>query len=166
MINWKKSGWKRNIKLFDDEQPIGAILFKNIWKQDAEAQFADRNFRIAPSGFWKKSIEFWEDEGFVEDKLLATLQLNTWRNGGTITTSGGNEYHWKNENIWNTRWKLEDAEGEVLLRFRERFSWNYKGEVIELVDWPEPDLRYLLILTGIFAVSIYRENASAGAAAS
>lgn len=164
MIKWKKSTWKRHIDLYEEESVLGRIEFKSIWKQDAAVQLADHKFSVSSTGFWKKTILFREDEGFVEDKELARLRLNAWRTSGTITMADGLVYHWKSDNIWNNRWRIEDETGEVLLRFQERFSWNYKGEVYELAEWPDSYLRFLLILIGVFAVSIYRENASAAAA--
>ncbi len=166
MINWKKSTWKREITIYDDELAVGKIVFDKMWGYNSKIQWNNLHFSTEVQGFWQRKILFF-CEDYVDRPLYATLSLNTWRNGGKIELRDKEVYHWSYDNFWHTRWKVTNQYKEVLIKFQDRTTLAMKGEVYNyLEDTLNSENADTLVIVGLFASYLYRESAASAGATS
>lgn len=146
LITWKKKFFSNTFQLFENGIPIGSLGFA-VWSNKAIGVLSNKEFEFKTKGFFKP-------ETIITDikigTIIGTISYNTWKTKATITLVDGRVCNWQYNNLWHTKWSLNQN-----LYFINYRSSSIKGEIISHL----PD--EVLILSGLFISNYFsRSNAA------
>lgn len=134
IYNWKRRILKETTEIFEEGKPLGVIR-KNPWRERASASMYGHKYKFISRGQLKPKTVVYDEENEQE---LARIEYSTWCDKATIRYKG-NEYEWKFNNLWLTKWSLS-RDGEVVAGSVSETKGNLQASTADDV----------LILSGIF----------------
>jgi len=135
---------------------VATLTFRSAFGSLATAETADACWTFKRVGFWKTHVTVRRCDS-AED--LAIFHHNTWRGGGALELADGRVFL-ATTNFWQTRFEIQQAEGETLLRFHLR-GILHQSAGVELLITPAdlPELSLLINLGWYLAVMMSQDSA-------
>jgi hypothetical protein len=158
--------WQRSFDLKDGAGEVVARLkHTSIWNQVAEIEAPGNRWRFEPYGFWKRRIRV---RSVGTDEVIAAFTPDTWNmHQGTLHFDDGRVYHWRQSNLWGSKWAWSTDDGDPVLGYHTGGLFSFKGNLsIEPERADSPSFGVLVFL-GWYLVLLQRaDSATVGAVAS
>jgi hypothetical protein len=134
---------------------VGTLRFEGLMSRAALAEADGRSWRLARTGFWRRTIAASDAAGTV----VGEFAPRSLRRGGVLRWEE-REFELRPASRWRERYALADAEQELAI-----FDGKGWGRRPVKVSVPDPDaVEPALLLFTAFVVRGLAEDASAGAA--
>jgi len=160
-LQWMQpSAWREAYELRAGDDLVATLRFRSAFGSFATAETADACWTFKRVGFWTTRVTV-RQCGADED--LAIFHNNTWNGGGTLEFAGGRRYL-ASTNFWQTRYELQTAAGETLLRFDIGGFFRHSAQVaIESAALRLTELPLLITLGWYLAVMMHQDSSAAAA---
>jgi hypothetical protein len=139
-LNWKKGIFKSTYEIYSEDCSVG-YLNEKTWSQSSEGELYGEKYRFKTRGFFNQETQIFTAE---DDAPTAKITYNSLRTKARIEYSG-KVYFWSYNNIWSTKWSLNDSDG-FLINYA---CYSSRGTI-------ESDFQHnFLILAGLFIRNFY-----------
>jgi hypothetical protein len=136
---------KKTFQLHENGQQLGELIYENLFFHKAEIRLLHAGpYKIRPVGVFGTAITV-----TTNGTEIANLKMN-WRGQIVLSFQDGPEYILKAKGVFNSKYIIENQEGEKLLEFDPTFNWskfNYNYHIS--CNGKPQDI--LLVLLGIYA---------------
>ena len=138
----------KTFQLSDNGQLKGQLLYENLFSYKAKIslQTSDR-YEIKPVGFFQTGINVAKNEN-----NFANLQMN-WKGQIVIAYQDGQEFLFKTMGVFNSKYLIENKQGEKLMQFDPHFDWKKFNYHYDVSYDRKPN--ELLVLIGVYAANYY-----------
>lgn len=120
VIEWKSGFFSDSFKFYKEGEKLG-FLKDRFFSDTAFAEFKDLRVNFKSKGFFNRRIIISDQE---TDEDIGSIHFGTWSNKAVVSV-GREEYHWKYDNFWNSRWSLR-KEDTIIAESKSR---SFKGSV-------------------------------------
>jgi len=107
-----KSG-RPEFELLDGVRVIATLAFSNSLGTLATATAGAAGWTFKRVGFFQQRVSI---RARGSEASLGEFVNGTWTEGGTLTLRNGRRFN-ATTNLWNTKWRVEDDAGRLVLRF-------------------------------------------------
>jgi hypothetical protein len=136
-MEWKQpEGFRRHWVL---EELDAELLFLQMPVGAAQGRVGDDVYDLRDGGTLRRKRTL-----SVDKTVLATLEEKAAGTGG-ILRRGEEQYEWKQENLFGTRWVLKDGDGKVIFAYVSKQGLG-KVASVQTGDGAAPDVGPLLLL--------------------
>lgn len=160
-LEWKQmKGLRLDSELQADKRVIGTLEFRSTFGTYATATIGSACWTFKRVGFFQNRVEVRE---CGSDDAVAEFVNATWTSGGTLRLRGGREYR-ATSNLWNTKWEVQDAAGNSLVRFDYGGAFKLAAKVkITAAARSLEDLPLLVVISWYLVMMLHADAASTSA---
>jgi hypothetical protein len=139
----------KTFQLTDDGRLLGKLTYKNLFSYTAEITLGNfDSYEIKSVGFFGTSIIVTKNE-----KEIAKLQMN-WKGQIVMTFQDGQEFIFKANGVFNSRFFIENKSEEKLIQFDPKFNWG-KFHYNYDISYEKKPADILFVLLGIYSSNYY-----------
>ncbi len=139
-LSYKKKTFSNLYRVYSDSQQIGSLTEKSF-SNDASAVLNNKPYNFITSGFFEPTTKIYD---LSENKMIGKINYSRWRTKATISLDN-KVAHWKYDNVWNSKWSINNNEGIQI---------NYQGSSSSGNIHSNTD-DSLLLLSGLFITNYY-----------
>ncbi len=143
-LHWKRGAFSSTYRILSGDQEIGSLR-DQTFKQKSDGEIHGERYRFQTQGLFKQHTQIMDLE---KQEVIGNIRYNSWMTKAEITIRD-RPYHWKYENVWQTRWTLTDDQKKILLSFSGGMT---KGSI----EGDDPG--DLLVLIGLFVTNYYTQG--------
>ncbi len=138
-----------------DDQLIGKIVYKNLFKFNAVIEIANTSYQVEPKGFWGTTIEVKDGE-----KVVLKFAMN-WSGEIVVQTYFNNVeegYIFKHRGFFKESFILVDQEGVELLVMKPELKWskmNYEYQITTSDTFETLSNKEILLLNSLHCANYY-----------
>ena len=149
-ISWKKGLFKCAYSILSGQEKIGELK-PSKFTLSAMGQIEDQRYKFRVREGLSNRVEIMDLD---TKELVGRIRFGHWLPKATIEYKG-QIYQWKFSNLWETRWKITDANKNTM----SYKGWSCAGKVQTAVP------ANLMTLTGLFISNYYWQMSAIYAAA-
>jgi hypothetical protein len=139
-FHWKKGILDSTFRIYAKNRQIGK-LHEKAFTRTSKGEINDKVYTFITHGFLNQHTVITD---IIENKTIGEIRFDNWMTKATLSINK-KRYYWKNENIFNTRWRIYNAEGTEI----KFISSATSGQIETNSD------DTLLLLCGLFVKNYY-----------
>lgn len=144
-----KSTDKKTFQLTENGQPLGELIYENLFFLNAEIKLANAElYEIRPVGVFGTSIAVTKNGTEIAD-----LKMN-WRGQIVFTFHDGQQFVLKARGMFYNKYIIENKDEEKLIQFAPKFNWS-KFHYNYDIAYDEKPQDILLVLLGVYASNYF-----------
>ncbi|MCF8307705.1 MAG: hypothetical protein K9I68_01715 [Bacteroidales bacterium] len=141
-IYWKKGILSDTYRVYSEGKQIGELRNK-AFSQSSVGEMNGKSYTFKIKGIFKPHTEIIDN---VTNTVIGEIAYSNWKTKASLSIHG-RKYNWNNDNVWNTKWSINDAD-KIVMKYK---GYSGGGEV-------ETDIHDdLLLLTGVYVINYYRQ---------
>lgn len=144
-ISWKKGFFKCAFSIFSDNEKVGELK-PSRFTLSATGQIDQERYKFRVREGMTNRVEIID---LNTQEQVGRVRFGHWLPKATIEFKG-ETYRWKFSNLWETRWKITDANANAV----SYKGWSCAGSIDSAVP------ANLLTLTGLFISNYYWQMAA------
>jgi len=138
----------RNFELFENHKKVGRITYKNWFSSSAEMEVDKMpSYEVKSTGFSGVAFTL-----FKNTEEVATFKMNI-KGHMILSFKDEQDYLFIRKSIFNSKYTIESANGQELIRLIPSFDWNKLSYSYDIAYEDKPDI--LLVLAGMFCANYY-----------
>lgn len=142
MLNWERGFFSRTHKIYSESTLIGTLK-ENTWSQSAKGEINGKEYNFKTSGVFKPKTQITNTQN---SSIIGEITYSSFMNKATIKIHN-KIFNWKYDNIWNTKWKIQDSYGMQMYLKGSSTKGKIESNIYDDV----------LILAGLYITNYYRQ---------
>lgn len=155
-LEWKQpSAFQRQFELRSGDSVLARLHFVRMLGSSAVGEVVGSTWTLKRSGHFSTRASA-RIEGSTED--LITYEPNFTGTKGLFRLPGGETLQFRALNFWSSEWGLQDARGEMLLRFHLKGTLSTGADVEVAPEARELANLPLLLIVTWYVLVLHRED--------
>lgn len=139
-LNWKKGLFSDTYRIYSNNLQVGKLKNKTF-SQSSIGEINGKEYTFKTKGFFKQHTEILDNS---DNSVIGEINYNNWMTKAFLSIQN-KKFSWKYDNIWNTKWSLNDSDGTEI-----KYSGSStSGQIDSNTD------NDLLLLTGLYVTNYY-----------
>jgi hypothetical protein len=139
-LTWSKGVFSSMYQIYTDTNQVGSLKDK-AFSKSAKGVFDGKEYIFKTNGCFRQITDIIDCS---DNMVIGKIEYSNWMTKAKISLNN-KTFHWKYDNIWNTKWTIFDSNG-ILMSFKGSTT---KGKIESDLNDPS------LILTGLFVTNYY-----------
>lgn len=139
-IYWKKGIFSDTYRVYSEDKQIGKLR-NRAFSQSSVGEINGKSYTFKTKGIFKQYTEMIDN---ATHSVIGEIAYSNWMTKAFLSIQE-RKYNWNYDNVWNTKWSINDADKIVM-----KYKGTSGGGQVETEIQDD-----LLLLTGLYVTNYY-----------